>query len=321
MAKQSSVHRLVKKALFAAHSAIELYNKPTFQYKNESFVILMTNAWELLLKAKLLEDNPKNQNVIYIQSKTKTKTGLNPKRFYPKKNRTGNLQTIDIFEALRKTNLQDRNLNDQIETIVELRDNSIHFMNDDSYLDMKLFQIATATTRSFVQVVREWFPSFNNIESVLPISFTVPDSVLTISPKSNSLVQRLLKYVEKVERKKRPTTEHAIAFQVDVQLKRNIGTGAVVRNAGKNDKNAVPIKITDLDLIESKYKYDYDQLKKACKKRKANIKFDKRFMSIYKLSKESEEICLTRPLDPRRPNSIKKLFFSEQAVDFILARL
>jgi hypothetical protein len=45
--------QLVDKAIEAAISAIEIYNKPGFRYREETFAILMLNAWELLLKARI----------------------------------------------------------------------------------------------------------------------------------------------------------------------------------------------------------------------------------------------------------------------------
>ena len=43
----------VEKSVGAALSAIEIYNKPDFKYREETFAILMINSWELLLKAKI----------------------------------------------------------------------------------------------------------------------------------------------------------------------------------------------------------------------------------------------------------------------------
>lgn len=40
---------LAHKAVAAAVASIEVYNKPDFYYREETFAILMTNAWELLL--------------------------------------------------------------------------------------------------------------------------------------------------------------------------------------------------------------------------------------------------------------------------------
>ena len=43
--------------MLAAVAAIEVYNKPNFSYREEAFSLLMTNAWELLLKAKWVADH------------------------------------------------------------------------------------------------------------------------------------------------------------------------------------------------------------------------------------------------------------------------
>src|ERR1700722_20003463 len=48
---------LAKKSVHAAVAAIEVYNKPNFLYREEAFSLLMTNAWELLLKAKWILDH------------------------------------------------------------------------------------------------------------------------------------------------------------------------------------------------------------------------------------------------------------------------
>ena len=48
--------KLVNNSLAAALSSIEIYNKPDFKYREEIFTILNINAWELLLKAKILKD-------------------------------------------------------------------------------------------------------------------------------------------------------------------------------------------------------------------------------------------------------------------------
>ena len=49
-------HKLfVEKSVGAALSAIEIYNKPDFKYREETFAILMINAWELLLKARIIK--------------------------------------------------------------------------------------------------------------------------------------------------------------------------------------------------------------------------------------------------------------------------
>ena len=62
MAKLSLSNKLASKSLNATKSAIEIYNKPHFDYKSEAFVILIINAWELLFKALILQKNNFIQN-------------------------------------------------------------------------------------------------------------------------------------------------------------------------------------------------------------------------------------------------------------------
>jgi hypothetical protein len=45
--------RFVDKAEAAITAAVEVYNKPSFVYREETFAILALNAWELLLKGKV----------------------------------------------------------------------------------------------------------------------------------------------------------------------------------------------------------------------------------------------------------------------------
>src|SRR4051812_7708768 len=56
---------LAQKAVQAAIAAIEVYNKPDFHFREEAFSLLITNAWELLLKAKWIADHGEDQESIY----------------------------------------------------------------------------------------------------------------------------------------------------------------------------------------------------------------------------------------------------------------
>jgi Protein of unknown function (DUF3644) len=63
---------LAEKSVQAAIAAIEIYNKPAFSYREEAFSLLMTNAWELLLKAKWLTENGETIQSLYEMVKDKT---------------------------------------------------------------------------------------------------------------------------------------------------------------------------------------------------------------------------------------------------------
>lgn len=79
----------------AAVSSIELYNKPDFRYREESFAILMSNAWELLFKAKALQDGGEKIDAITETKKViNEKTGIS--ETVVKTNRSGNAMTYGI---------------------------------------------------------------------------------------------------------------------------------------------------------------------------------------------------------------------------------
>jgi len=60
---------ILEKSISACITAIEVYNKPDFKFREESFSILMINAWELLLKARILSLNGDDKSSIYLKSK------------------------------------------------------------------------------------------------------------------------------------------------------------------------------------------------------------------------------------------------------------
>lgn len=75
----------VDKSVSAALSAVEVYNKPDFKYREETFAILMINAWELLLKAKILASNNNRLNAIYVMEPKVGKKGNPLKTKKPKR--------------------------------------------------------------------------------------------------------------------------------------------------------------------------------------------------------------------------------------------
>ena len=54
MSRKQKQFYLLEKSLQAVISAIEIYNKPDFKYREKSFSILMVNARETLLKSKIV---------------------------------------------------------------------------------------------------------------------------------------------------------------------------------------------------------------------------------------------------------------------------
>src|SRR5262245_21107703 len=94
---------LARKSLSAALAAIEVYNKPDFRYREEAFAILMANAWELLLKAKLVKDAGNKLSVLYIKEPKILPSSKKSKKLYLKRTRSGNPHTLDLLTIAQRT--------------------------------------------------------------------------------------------------------------------------------------------------------------------------------------------------------------------------
>ena len=97
--------KLFDKSVEAFLLAVETYNKPTIKYRVEAFAIFICNAWELLLKAHLLQTS--GSGAIYYPD--------NPSRSY----------SLELCIRKVLTNEKDP-LRLNLEKIIELRNTSIH---------------------------------------------------------------------------------------------------------------------------------------------------------------------------------------------------
>ena len=68
--------RLVDKSVEAYILALETINRISIQYRIETFCYLICNAWELLLKAKIIEDTRKTNSIYYRTQREKPKRSL-----------------------------------------------------------------------------------------------------------------------------------------------------------------------------------------------------------------------------------------------------
>lgn len=127
---------MLEKSIAAMLSAIEIYNKPDFKYREETFSVLCINSWELLLKAQVLHLSNNKFNCLYKTEFKILKSGKKAITSTIKKNRSGNPLSINLFEAYniitREFGLKiDKAVHDNLLALTEIRDNSIHFINND----------------------------------------------------------------------------------------------------------------------------------------------------------------------------------------------
>ena len=102
-----TVQRLCDKSQEALILSIELYNRPTLKYRVEGCAFFLCNAWELLLKAHLVQRN--GNRAIYYSDKAD--------------------RTLSLEDCVKKvfTNEKDP-LRRNLSKVIDLRNTSTHFV-------------------------------------------------------------------------------------------------------------------------------------------------------------------------------------------------
>lgn len=140
---KGSWRRLLGNSKSAMVGAIEIYNKPRFEYRDEVFVILLVNAWELLLKA--------------IVSKSGGRI------YYPKKRgepyRT--LTCRDAFWRAANSKLWPKTIAVQavdanIELLSTYRDSAVHFYNNKQFSTL-IYSLAQTSIINYRDVASRIF--------------------------------------------------------------------------------------------------------------------------------------------------------------------
>ena len=300
---------LLEKSISAAISAIEIYNKPDFKYREETFSILMINAWELLLK-----DNSGKLKSIYIPDKTKTKDGGAVKRFYPKLNRCGSPMTLEIIGTLSKVDIPEV-LKENIKLLIEIRDNSIHFVNKSPFLKKKILEIGTANLKSFVKMFNEWFnydlSKYNFY--LMPISFFHPFEIESHSiNKSPEQVRKLIKHILKKENENPSTTkrEHNISLVLETKFLKSASSNAL--NVKFSEDADISVKIDIEEKFEKQYPMDYSELISKLNKRYKNFSRTKVFFILKKKLEEDKKYCETRFLNMKTKTGTSKKYYSTE---------
>ena len=153
---------LLRKSISACVAAIEVYNKPVMSHRDETFAMLAVNAWELMLKARLVREAKNDLRAIQVFVPVVTKAGQPTKRRRIERNRAGNPMTISLWEAVhRVSNLTKMPLDQacvgNLRSLVEIRDNAVHFMNDDPEMARRAHAAGCACLRNYAAAVGEWF--------------------------------------------------------------------------------------------------------------------------------------------------------------------
>jgi hypothetical protein len=210
-------------------AAIEAYNKPDFAYREETFSILLVNAWEFLFKAKIVADN--NDALDAIQATDHLGS--------PRRGRSGNQLTIDISRCLAilsRHQQLSRNARTNLEMLLEVRDNAIHYLSKDRDFRTKVQEIGLASLNNYVTAVHAWFGKDLSTANfyLLPMSLAqAPETGHAPGQPTDQALHNLLTYFQTMEGggKDPGDDRYAITLQLAPQLVRVSADDAVPRHA------------------------------------------------------------------------------------------
>jgi hypothetical protein len=320
---------LLRKSISACVAAIEVYNKPVMAHRDETFAMLAINAWELLLKARLVRHANNDLRAIQVLVPVLGRDGKPTRRKRVERNRSGNPKTITLGEAVNRVSNSERQKLDpacaaNLWSLVEIRDNAVHFVNTDPEMARRVHEVGCACLRNYAAAVAEWFDQdlSEHRFMILPLSFDGAGSEASVVPGRRSRqAANLMTYLDQAS-DAHPTSggsQYAAALRVETRI-----VGGRVRDAIAVRLSSGPevpkVELTEADIVD-RYPLDYAELQKRAKARLPNLRFNRAFNEAMRGLKGDARYVFRRRLDPRKPRSPWKDFFSHAAADALVRAL
>lgn len=321
---------LVEKSIAACCAAIEIYNKPVVPHREETFAILVTAAWELLLKARLVKENRNQLKVIFETEPVKRKDGKPSVRQRIRRNKAGNPVTIGINTAMdRASSLPAKPLDGacrrNLELLIEVRNNAVHFVNEDRELALKVHEIGVAALRNYAAVLSDWFDhDLTGLRfAILPLSFDgIPEANALPARKRSAQAQNLLRHLSEAVRETSPSADSpfSVALRVETRIVGSGAADAVPIKLGKGP-DAVAVELTEQEFLK-RWPLEYDEMVEKVRLRIPGLKRNSNFHKLVREMKADERYAKDRRLNLKDPKSKSvKTYYSQAIVDALVNRL
>ena len=302
---------IAEKSVHAAVAAIEVYNKPDFLFREEAFSLLMTNAWELLLKAKWLADHAEDETCLFEQKPDGAR----------RLSRSGNPCTHGLaYLAERlladKDSGLDRAACDNILALIEIRDTSAHFIHKDLQLGRRVLEVATASLQNYLLLTGEWFQidlsRYNFF--LMPLSFYHGFEAITATSVSKhpDQVQRLMAYLDELVDEAGETTGKHVALRIETKFVRAKDASAIPFRWTDNP-NAPAVRLAEEDVLRN-YPMTYRELTDLLRRRYSDFRETQKYHRVRRKIEQEKKYCITRALDPRNPKTSKQRFYNANIV-------
>jgi hypothetical protein len=255
---------LIENSKSAIIASIEIHNKPVFSYRYEVTTILVINAWELLLKAYIVE-NHKEVKII---------------------NKDGLSKPFEECLAFVSSQLGKdfRAIEENLQKIYEYRCHIIHFYKDN--IDSILYSLIHKSIQFYDEFIKKFFnidlAELTNL-IILPIGFkpfASPVDFLSsdsdLSKSSNSVKEFIKSIVKSTENLEIEGVQESIltGFRIAV-INENRITNADIIAGITNNSEASKLSITNV-LSGMQFSRDSDA-------KKVNIEEETLFKTMYTL--------------------------------------
>ena len=309
---KSRSNELVDRAKSAMVAAVEIYNKPGFSYRVESFAILAINGWELLLKARWLALHQNLKNSLYIYER-RNQGGKKSKKSYIKRNRSRTPFTHGL-DYLAKQLVNRKDLDSKawanLEAMLEVRDCATHFYNPSAILQARLYEFSAACVKNFATAIREWFGhELTEFDlHLMPLTFMdIPSNVEGLL--LNADEKNFLAYLDKYSCTDSDSdSPYSVAIYVKVRFTKSRSHEALLARI-TTDPSATEIRLSEEDIRE-RYPWDYNMLTEKCKARFHDFKINQKYHKIRKGLEEDKTFASVRYLHPGNLKSSKKVFYN-----------
>lgn len=307
---------LVMKSRAACLSAVESYNRASAMYREETFSILMINAWELLLKARIMRENGGKDSALHEFRPRRKKDGTISKFREVKRTRSGTPMTIGIDRACNLVAGYSKDRIDNacvanIEALLEIRDCATHFVVTNTLLRKTLTEISLAAVRNYVVAVKSWFDvSFSDLNiASIPITFDLDQKeVDAVAKKAPGTVVKFLKHILKIEAlHSNEVGQYAVTVRVDFDLikkKDDLAVKVMVVPADADLKISL-----EGDTVRPGYDWTYEELIERLKAR-YDFKQNAAFHTRMKAVKADAKLHYERFLDPVKKKGTRKSYFN-----------
>jgi len=304
---KARARELLDRAIAAMVAAIDVYNKPDFPFRAESFTILALNAWELLLKARWLALHRNRLSSLYVRQ---GKADASRPRY--KRTRSGNPMTHSLDYLAKKLTEQrqlDENARRNLEALSELRDTAVHFYHRSPELNERVQEIGMACLKNFVAAVQDWFQEdlsrFNFY--LMPLSFVAPPPSLE-AIQLNRHEKSFLAFLNSLTpEQENPAARYSVAVNVEVRFVRSKAASAPSVRV-TNDPNAPEVRLSE-EQVREIYPWDYQELTNRCRERYSDFKVNRKYHELRKNLESDKRFAHERRLDPEK-RTPRKMFFA-----------